>query len=383
MTICPTATPTRTANVTGVICELPDRIIESLGLKGLTLTYRGYKGYDEMIAAMAAGEIDVAFPVGGGLYYSELNGIYQSNPVVSAPMELVFKGKYHEPMQRIAVNENNSMQRYYVMTHLPELEIVSYPSIDDCLAAVMSGEVDSTTLNGLRANDILKNSKYSGLSMRQLGQNDNRCFGVPIGNEGLLKLLNHGVNAVGSDDILNATSRYSGELYTYTLADFVFDNLALVLLVTAIVVGLIIFLLARDAQRSKKAVSAKEAARLELEEKNAELVQSRADLSEALIDAERANRSKTTFLSSMSHDIRTPMNAIVGFTALAESSLDDPERMKDYLGKIEVSSQHLLTLINDVLDMSRIESGAVHIEEAPTNLQELVDELASIARQCA
>ena len=80
-------------------------------------------------------------------------------------------------------------------------------------------------------------------------------------------------------------------------------------------------------------------------------------LSDAVAAAENANRAKSTFLSNMSHDIRTPMNAIIGFTTLAVSHLDDRDRVKDYLTKILASGNHLLSLINDILDMSRIESG--------------------------
>ena len=90
------------------------------------------------------------------------------------------------------------------------------------------------------------------------------------------------------------------------------------------------------------------------------------------------NRAKSTFLSNMSHDIRTPMNAIIGFTTLAISHLDDKERVKDYLTKTLASSNHLLSLINDVLDMSRIESGKIHLEEVEVNLSDVLHDLKTI-----
>ncbi len=103
-------------------------------------------------------------------------------------------------------------------------------------------------------------------------------------------------------------------------------------------------------------------------------------LEQALEQANRANQAKTVFLSNMSHDIRTPMNAIMGFTTLAATHMGDWEQVKDYLGKIMSSSRHLLSLINDVLDMSRIESGKVRIEEAPCYLPDVLDELESIVQ---
>ena len=101
-------------------------------------------------------------------------------------------------------------------------------------------------------------------------------------------------------------------------------------------------------------------------------------LSEAVRAAETANRAKSTFLSNMSHDIRTPMNAIIGFTTLAVSNIDDKKRVRDYLGKILSSSNHLLSLINDILDMSRIESGKIHLEETEVSLSDVLHDLKTI-----
>ncbi len=104
----------------------------------------------------------------------------------------------------------------------------------------------------------------------------------------------------------------------------------------------------------------------------------RAVLEEKLHKAEAAERAKTTFLSNMSHDIRTPMNAILGFTALAETNIDNKERVQDYLKKILSSGNHLLSLINDILDMSRIESGKLNIEEKPCSISDIFHDMRNI-----
>ena len=101
-------------------------------------------------------------------------------------------------------------------------------------------------------------------------------------------------------------------------------------------------------------------------------------LSEAVRAAETANKAKSAFLSNMSHDIRTPMNAIIGFTTLAVSNMDDKKKVRDYLSKILSSSNHLLSLINDILDMSRIESGKIHLEETEVNLSDVLHDLKTI-----
>ncbi len=110
-------------------------------------------------------------------------------------------------------------------------------------------------------------------------------------------------------------------------------------------------------------------------------IASRKAMTEAYHSAERANRAKSAFLSSMSHDIRTPMNAIVGMTAIAGANLNNPERIKECLGKITLASKHLLGLINEVLDMARIESGKVTLTEDAFNISELVDNLYSLFKQ--
>ena len=112
----------------------------------------------------------------------------------------------------------------------------------------------------------------------------------------------------------------------------------------------------------------------------AQLEKQKADLEDALAAAQHANRAKTTFLNNMSHDIRTPMNAIIGFTSLAATHIDNKEQVQDYLSKITTSSNHLLSLINDVLDMSRIESGKVKIEEKETSLPEIMHDLKTIVQ---
>ena len=138
-------------------------------------------------------------------------------------------------------------------------------------------------------------------------------------------------------------------------------------------------------QKQQQELQAEKEANLRLEQYNIHLTQVNDELrqaqdiaAEALQSAERASKAKTDFLANMSHDIRTPMNAIIGFTSLAATHIDNKEQVLDYLKKISTSSQHLLSLINDVLDMSRIESGKVKIEEKAVHLPDLVHDVRSI-----
>ena len=118
---------------------------------------------------------------------------------------------------------------------------------------------------------------------------------------------------------------------------------------------------------------------MKLEQKNnKELNKLRLAAEDAMRAAESANRSKSTFLSNMSHDIRTPMNAVIGFATLALTHIENPHKVKDYLSKILSSGNHLLSLINDILDMSRIESGKIHLDETKSNLSEMLHDIKTI-----
>ena len=337
-------------SLNGMLKELIPQLLERLGLTDLQTSFKGFNSYDEMIAAMNASEVDVIFPVGGGLYFSEENGIYQSNAVTSSITELVslYDSDYLSS-KTFAVNQNNRMQYYYVINNFPDAKILYFPSINECLDAVLSGKVDCTTINGLRS-DILKNRKYRSLSMHQLKTSDDRCFGIQIGNEGLLKLINRGINIVGTEYAQELSFKYSQELYDYSIGDFIKDHMYVFGSLILLVVVIILFLLARDSKHYKAALDA----------------------------AENANRAKTIFLNNMSHDIRTPMNAIVNFTELAQTSVDDKKQTADYLSKISVSSKHLLSLINDVLDMSRIESGMFTLVEETINIASQIEDLKTI-----
>ena len=365
--------------VKGMVKDLVPYLFRKINVDSLEYSYRGYDDYDSMIEAVNSGEVDVAFPAGGNIYYSEISGIYLTAPVISPTDELVFKDSYDENTdKRFAVNKNNRMQYYAIQKSFPDAEIIDYNSIEECLDAVKSGDVDCTVLGGMRGDEILKNSKYSSLSKHQLGISEDRCFGVRIGNEGLLKLLNRGINLTENEYVQKLAYLYASNLYVYTAADYMRDHMSAFIVIILIVAVLIIFLLFLTVLRRKKQIKKIEAIQKSLEEKNAELAKSKEALSDALEAAEQANRAKTNFLNNMSHDIRTPMNAIVGFTAMAATHLDNKELTQDYLAKISVSSRHLLSLINDILDMSRIESGKMTIDETEVHLPDMIHDLWTI-----
>lgn len=326
--------------VTGIIKDIFPDIFRTLSISDVDISYVGYDNYDDMISDVRKGKIDVCFPVGGGLYYSEENGIYQSQTVASSSTDLVYKGDYEgdDPMH-FAVNENNRMQYYYIRTNFPDAKITYYPDIDSCLKAVLHEEVGATTLNGLRANEILKNSRYKGLSLRQLNKTDDRSFGVRIGNEGLLKLLNRGIKFLGTEYSQDIAYQYVGDLYTYTFWDMVRDNIWLFLVLLLIIAVLIIAFIIKD-----------------------------------LMNTREATRMKSDFVSNMSHEIRTPITAMIGMNEMIQLECEDENILK-YADNIEKAGESLLGIINDILDFSKIEAGHMELKEHAYSLPELLSNL--------
>ena len=358
-------------NVTGMVKDIIPGILSGLGIENLNVQYIGFDSYDDMVNSMTVNQTDAAFPVGGGLYYSEMGGIYQSNAVLSSTTELIYKDSYPEGDRvRFAVNENNRMQYYYIMSHFGNAEIEFYPSVEACLSAVLSGKADCTTLNGLRAHEILRNNAYHSLSMKLMLRTDDRCFGVMIGNDGLLKLLNRGINVIGGEYAQNIANKYTGGLYSYTFVDVLQDNLGLFVLIAFAVIAVIITFLVRDSVRSKNQAADRERARIALEEKNRELAQ-------VAQEAKDANRAKTYFLSTMSHDIRTPMNSILSMNEMVLRECNN-EDILVYSGHIRASGIMLLGLINDILDFSKIEAGKLDIIPVDYEVSSVLNDLVTM-----
>ena len=219
-----------------------------------------------------------------------------------------------------------------------------------------------------------------------IAANDPSLIGLYTTNSPLVQ----GIRKAGAPDILTHTRDWANsgcyfgmysngqnfDLYLYIDEKSVFRNFSSALL-TALIFYLICVAVLQTLRR--RSMTLAEQQKREQEQKyHAQLEEQNRKLELAVRHEAAANRAKREFLFNMSHDIRTPMNAIIGFTSLAATHVDNKEQVLDYLKKISTSSQHLLSLINDVLDMSRIESGKVKIEEKAVHLPDLVHDIRSI-----
>ena len=374
-------------NATGLVRDLVPRILEELGILHLEVSYVGYDNYDDMVNDLNGGNIDVAFPVGGGLFFSEESGIYQSNPVASLSADLVFlEDSSRHTLQTFAVNRNNRMQYYYIKTHFPDAMIYNCSSIEECLTAVVEGKVPFTTVNGLRANDILRNRKFRKLSLKPLNRPDNHCFGVSIGNEGLLKLLNRGVNVIGKDRLDGLANRHVRGLYSNSLYDVLMDNLWILGLAIAAASLLVVAFFARESSHAKRRMKEREEASLALERKTKELakhkqalLETNAKLAESAQKEQAANVAKSQFLSNMSHEIRTPINAIVGMDEMIRREATAPQ-IREYAENIRAASANLLSLVNDILDFSKIEAGKMEIIPVEYEISSVLNDLVNMIK---
>ena len=290
------------------------------------------------------------------------------NSIVAFPIALAYREPYSDDItQKIAVNKNNLRQYWYTITNYPDAQLVVCDTIEDCIKALKNGDADSTLLSALRVSHLLGNEKK--LNIITLTDDEKVCFAIANGNTALLQIVNHGISILGESYGLNHTYRYLDSLATYTLTDVVQDHVWLFAGMMAVILILIILYFVRR-ERVQEAAARRD-------QKQKELLQ------EALFAARQASVAKKVFLQNMSHDIRTPMNAVIGFTNLAIQAGDDTEKVRDYLGKIQVSGNHLLGLVNEVLEISRIESGQTKLDEAVWNIEEIVKETDIIIRDQA
>ena len=356
----PYSNTSKNGEAEGIVVDIIPELLKNLGINNLEVSYTGFDNYDDMTAALSNDSIDVAFPVSGGLFYSEEDGLNLSNPVLSSITNLIYRNKYKSTSgSDFAVNQNNKMQYYYIKTYYPDSTISFYPSTEDCLKAVVDGSVKCTTLNGLRTNDMLKNRAYSKLSFRQLSYSDNRCFGVKIGNEGLLKLLNRSLSIVGQDYALNLAYQYSEKLYNYSTVDEIFDNLWVYAILITLIVFITLFFYLKDRRRSLLLIKEKENARKEIEE---------------------ANNSKTLFLTKLSDDMRVTVQGIAANVERAYSHVSD-ENAVAFLDRVNKSCEHILWLINDIHDLSSVESGYYMSDDENIKFRQFISDLKNSSNE--
>ena len=359
-----------TGEFTGVITDYIQFAADCLGNQELEFQLVGYDSKEAELDALKSGEIDMIFHCDQNPNLAEEYHFACTNTTwTSNLMAVTNKQHFNENnVNRIAVPQNKLSLKKYLAFYYPQWEIVDCDTQEDAARLVKDGQADCFVTGISSENKYSK--KYSFYSV-PLVNPVRSCFAVNSGNLSLLSILNKTIKAMPVNMLAGALAMYKSSARKVTLSDFIKDNFFKVMLISSIAVAVVLLTILMLLQKARKAEAAARKAASDTQELNAKL-------QVAVEKAESANRAKSTFLSNMSHDIRTPMNAIIGFTTLALSNIDDTDRVKDYLGKTLASSNHLLSLINDVLDMSRIESGKIHLEEVEVNLSDVLHDLKTI-----
>lgn len=343
-----------TGEITGTIIDYIQFARDCLGNQELEFQLVGYDDKEAELNALKSGEIDMIFHFDQSPNLAEEYRVARTNTTWTANMMAVTNKQHftENKVNRVAVPQNKISITRYIAVYYPQWEIVDCDTQEDAIKLVKDGQADCF-ITGVSSE--AKYSKNYGFYSVPLPNPANSCFAVKSGNRSLLSILNKTIKAMPANMLTSSLAMYKSSARKVALSDFIKDNFFMVLLVSSIVVAAILLTILKLLQKARKAEAAAKKAANDTQKLNAKL-------QVAVEKAESANRAKSTFLFNMSHDIRTPMNAIIGYADLASRHLDDPAKLEKYMENIQVCGQNLLMLLNNVLDLARIENDKTEIE---------------------
>lgn len=350
-----------TGEFTGVITDYIQFAADCLGNQELEFQLVGYDSKEAELDALKSGEIDMIFHfdqspnLAEEYHFACTNTTWTSNLMAVTNQQLFNENN----VNRIAVPQNKLSLKKYLAFYYPQWEIVDCDTQEDAAKLVKDGQADCFVTWISSENKYSK--KYSFYSV-PLVNPVRSCFAVNSGNRSLLSILNKTIKAMPVNMLAGALAMYKSSARKVTLSDFIKDNFFMALLVGSIAVAAILLTILKLLRKARKAEAAARKAANDTQKLNAKL-------QVAVENAESANRAKSTFLFNMSHDIRTPMNAIIGYADLASRHLDDPAKLKNYMENIQVCGQNLLMLLNNVLDLARIENDKTEMEYSVSDVE--------------
>ena len=350
-----------TGELTGAITDYIQFATGCLGNQDLEFQIVGYDSKEAELDALKSGEIDMVFHFDQSPNLAEEYRVACTNTTwTSNMMAVTNKEHFNEnKANRVAVPQNKLSLKKYLAFYYPQWEIVDCDTQEDAAKLVRDGQADCVVTG---ASSEEKYSKKYGFYSVLLPNPAKSCFAVNSGNRSLLSILNKTLNAMPTNMLTGSLAMHKSSLRKVTLSEFIKDNFFMVLLVSSIAVAVVLLTILKLLRKARKAEAAAKKAANDTQELNAKL-------QVAVENAESANRAKSTFLFNMSHDIRTPMNAIIGYADLASRHLDDPAKLEKYMENIQVCGQNLLMLLNNVLDLARIENDKTEIEYSVSDVE--------------
>lgn len=367
-----------TGEVIGAIAEYIRFAEDCLSNRTLEFEPVPYDNLIEEMQGLKKGEVDMIFQMSKNPYFGETNGFILSDTVMSTPMAAVsVSNRFNETTDNVvAVYKNNFPLKWYISFYYPNWTILECETVDETEEMVRSGKADCFVTAANRLNNYHDTKEYYSIYLSKMGK---MAFATRRDDTVLMSILNQTLKVLPESLMVGALTMYSNPSRDVTLTDYVQDHIVGVASVVASVFIVILLTILFFLRQAKVAENKARKTALNVSMLNDELKKSHHQLQAALSAAESANKAKTVFLNNMSHDIRTPMNAIIGFTNIALKQRPRPE-VQNCLEKIGESSDHLLTLINDVLDISRIEGGKVEYNPIPVDIARVTDAALDITR---
>ena len=350
-----------TGEITGTITDYIQFARDCLGNQELVFQMVGYDNKETELGALKSGEIDMVFHFDQSPNLAEEYRVACTNTTWTSNMMAVTNKQHFNENEanRVAVPQSKLSLTRYLAVYYPQWEVVDCATQDDAAKLVESGQADCFVTG--TGSEGTYNKRYDFYSV-PLPNPAKSCFAVNSGNRILLSILNKTIKAMPTNMLTGALAMYKSAARKVTLSEFIRDNFFMVLLVSSIVVAVVLFTILKLLRKARKAEAAARKAANDTQELNAKL-------QIAAENAESANRAKSTFLFNMSHDIRTPMNAIIGYADLASRHSDDPAKLKKYMENIQVCGQNLLMLLNNVLDLARIENDKTEMEYSVSDIE--------------
>ena len=350
-----------TGEITGTITDYIQFAKDCLGNQELEFQMVGYDSKEAELGALKSGEIDMVFHFDQSPNLAEEYRVACTNTTWTSNMMAVTNKQHFNENQanRVAVPQNKLSLTRYLAVYYPQWEIVDCATQEDAAKLVKDGQADCFVTGVSSQENYSK--KYDFYSV-PLPNPARSCFAVNSGNCHLLSILNKTIKAMPINMLTGSLAMYKSSSRKVTLSEFIKDNFFMVLLVSSIFVAVILLAILKLLRKARKAEAAARKAANDTQELN-EKLQIAAE------NAESANRAKSTFLFNMSHDIRTPMNAIIGYAELAARHSDEPAKLEKYMENIQVCGQNLLMLLNNVLDLARIENDKTEMEYSVSDVE--------------
>ena len=361
-----------TGKLTGMLAEYVSYAKDCLGNQKLEFNIQEYNDYDEMTQALQEREIDMIFYTGRNPCFAEEKGYALTNTAWTYSLMAVTDEENFDEhnVYKVAVQKEKEALKQHIAFCYPQWELVDCDSLDDAADMVLNEKADCFLMGASQAMIYDNSRNFKSVPLTKTME---ACFAVRGGAGSLLSILNKTLKAMPSDMLTSALAIYDSTADKVTFSDFVKDNL-IAFFITAIFFAFsiisIILVLLRKARKAETVAK--------LAANNTQKLNDKLEI--ALKKAEDASLAKTRFLNNMSHDIRTPMNVILGYAQLMENELkgkDMPETL-EHLEKMQQSGNLLLSIINNVLDMARIESGRMELDENYCRIEDVRKSLFAV-----